>query len=394
MSYSHLEPPAVNCMDPRIAPEGRSRVDPPEGWVVDLDDPVSHTTQLLVLNVVCLSVTSVFVAGRLYTKCYLTRKLQSDDVACIIAMFLSIGFSVAVMIATRFGFGIHCWEFDKKHEGNYFRMQAVLYSTYSVLIFFVKAAILLMYIRIFDASRFIKYSVWSLFIPLAAFSVSSFFLSIFPCRPVRKFWTPGLPGKCIDTGILGSVSAIISIFTDIAIFVVPLRQVWKMRLPLRQRLQVIAVLGTGLVACGMSIARVVAFMEMFSSFDITWHTYEPALYTILEVNVGIIVGCMPTLKPLLRRHMPYIFGKASVRGQSNPKNTGSSGNSKSSRPPFTDFSDLDDIPLARNQQLRDDELETGLGSTAQTPSTWDNTAPGTTSAQPQPLRPSYPFPMI
>ena len=126
-------------------------------------------------------------------------------------------------------------------------MQAVLYSTYSVLIFFVKAAILLMYIRIFDASRFIKYSVWSLFIPLAGFSVSSFFLSIFPCQPVRKFWTPGLPGKCINTGQLGLVSAIISIVTDIAIFVVPLRQVWKMRLPLRQRLQVIAVLGTGLV---------------------------------------------------------------------------------------------------------------------------------------------------
>ena len=79
MSYLDLEPPATVCFDPRIEPEGRSRVRPPPGWVANVDDPVSHTTQLLVLNVVCLSITSVFVAGRLYTKCYLTRKLQSDD---------------------------------------------------------------------------------------------------------------------------------------------------------------------------------------------------------------------------------------------------------------------------------------------------------------------------
>lgn len=184
----------------------------------------------------------------------------------LVGQALSIGFSVGVMIATRFGFGVHCYEFDRKNEGNFFKvgpatsdgvskqadfvsfkMQAVLYALYSVLIFFVKAAILLMYIRIFDASRFVKYSVWSLFFPLAAFSICSFFLSIFPCRPVRKFWTPRLEGHCINTGILGWISAIVSIFTDLAIFILPLPQVWKMRLPLRQRLQVIAVLGTGLV---------------------------------------------------------------------------------------------------------------------------------------------------
>lgn len=30
--------------------------------------------------------------------------------------------------------------------------------------------------------------------------------------------------------------------------------------------------------------------------------------SIAEVNVGIICGCMPTLKPLLRRHFPSLLG--------------------------------------------------------------------------------------
>jgi hypothetical protein len=64
---------------------------------------------------------------------------------------------------------------------------------------------------------------------------------------VHALWTPSVRGKCLDATVLGAVSAIITIFTDVAIFVLPLRSIWRMRLPARQRVQVIAVLATGLV---------------------------------------------------------------------------------------------------------------------------------------------------
>ena len=119
-------------------------------------------------------------------------------------------------------------------------------SIYTVAIFVVKAAILLLYIRIFDSSRSVKYTAWSLFIFMFGYAIASFFMSIFPCRPVRAYWTSE-PSSCINTFVLGYITAVISIVTDIVIFVLPLPQIWRMRLPLRVRLQVIAVLATGLL---------------------------------------------------------------------------------------------------------------------------------------------------
>ena len=119
-------------------------------------------------------------------------------------------------------------------------------SLYAVAIFIVKAAILFLYIRIFDSSRTVKYTAWALFLFMFGHAIASFFLSIFPCRPVRAYWTSE-PSTCINTFVLGYISAVISIVTDIAIFVLPLPQIWRMRLPLRVRLQVIAVLATGLL---------------------------------------------------------------------------------------------------------------------------------------------------
>lgn len=68
-----------SCFDPTLNPGAQAPIPPPPGVIANFDHPVSHNTQLLVANVVCLSITSAFVTARLYSKYYLTRKLHSDD---------------------------------------------------------------------------------------------------------------------------------------------------------------------------------------------------------------------------------------------------------------------------------------------------------------------------
>ncbi|KAI9882143.1 MAG: hypothetical protein M1823_006113 [Watsoniomyces obsoletus] len=380
-----------------LNPGGRGITPPPEGVEANFDNPESHFEELLAANMVCLSVAGAFVAMRLYTKYrFAARKLGPDDVTVIISMILSIGFSITSVIASRRGWGIHCWDFEKSLKMAYLQSEIALTSQYHVLIFFVKASILLLYIRIFDSSRFVKYSVWALFVPLAGFTIPSFFLSIFACRPVYAYWRGG-PAKCVNTLVLGYVGAVVSIFTDIAIFVLPLPSIWRMHLPLRQRLQVIAVLATGLFACAVSGVRILAFADLAKQFDVTWHTYSPLLWTVVEVNVGIVCSCMPTLKPLLRAHMPGIFGGASTQdsGPSSFLQTPSSGYSKPVKQQPNEVTDPDDMPLYFNGQLLDNQIEMGISrqpvdiSRRPTVSSGSATPPSSQSGPPK-----YPFTMI
>lgn len=127
-------------------------------------------------------------------------------------------------------------------------MEIAIVTVYLTAIFFVKASILFLYIRIFGgSSRLVLYSAWVLFWLLAIWTVCGIFLGIFACNPVESYWRLETPGKCMNSVIIGIVSIIVSIVTDILIFILPLRQIWKLHLPVRQKIGVIGVLATGLL---------------------------------------------------------------------------------------------------------------------------------------------------
>jgi hypothetical protein len=47
--------------------------------VPNFENPRSRRTELLITNVVCLSLAGIFVAMRIYTKSFLSRKMAQDD---------------------------------------------------------------------------------------------------------------------------------------------------------------------------------------------------------------------------------------------------------------------------------------------------------------------------
>ncbi|KAI9822099.1 MAG: hypothetical protein M1826_000559 [Phylliscum demangeonii] len=382
----------ASCLFPVRNPGGRGAAPPPPGVVPNFDHPASHRSRLLAANIIGLSVAGIFVCLRIYTRQRLTRRLGFDDATSVAAMVLSVIFSIVVMIATRFGWGIHCWDFDQKLVPAYYKasagrarirvMEIAITSTYSITIFVVKAAILFLYIRIFASSRPVLYAAWTLFGMMAIFTVCAFFLTIFACNPVSDYWRPDIVGNCIDTVNISTASAAVSILTDVMIFLLPLRQIWKLHLPLKQRIGVIGILGTGLSACIISVVRVLYLAALAGKYDVTWHIYPNILWTIVEVNVGIICGCMPTLKPLVRHHCPALIGSSN----------GSNAPSEFMSTPSSSFTKLKRIykPFAKSDRVRlpdsgaggpGDNIELGVGF--RTPSVPGETFHGWENGPPQ-----------
>lgn len=83
----------------------------------------------------------------------------------------------------------------------------------------------------------------------AADSVAVILVFYFACNPIAASWDPVLATMptttCVNKPAEYLAQAAINIFTDFAVFVLPMSTVWSLQLPFRQRVGVIAVFATG-----------------------------------------------------------------------------------------------------------------------------------------------------
>ena len=92
--------------------------------------------------------------------------------------------------------------------------------------------------------------------------------------------------------------------TDVAVTILPMPQVRKLQLPKRQRRLLMALFGVGGMICLVSIVRLAGIYATTVAKDVSWENSLAALYSNVELAVGIIVGCVPTFEGVLHEIFP------------------------------------------------------------------------------------------
>lgn len=68
--------------------------------------------------------------------------------------------------------------------------------------------------------------------------------------------------------------------------------------------------------CIISVYRITTLKAAADSTDPTWENTDAAVWSILEVSIGILAACLPTLKPLFAMVLPRLF-KSTITSQAN-----------------------------------------------------------------------------
>jgi hypothetical protein len=123
---------------------------------------------------------------------------------------------------------------------------------YAPTILFIKLAILLQYLRLLAPSRtvnpFMFYGAWIIITVNTTFYIITTFISLFLCFPREMIWNKFIKeGHCINQDATIMFTALFNITSDIAILVLPVRSVWKLRIPLRKRIGISLLFATGIV---------------------------------------------------------------------------------------------------------------------------------------------------
>lgn len=88
---------------------------------------------------------------------------------------------------------------------------------------------------------------------------------------------------------------------------------WNINVNHRTKLSLFFVLGLGCFVCACAIERITLLGTYGMSGDWLWDTAHLATWSMVELNVSIIAGSLPSLKPLGKRFLGSVYTSRNTR---------------------------------------------------------------------------------
>lgn len=216
-----------------------------------------------------------------------------------------------VEIETRFGLGKHIG--DLPPTTNFAASLELFYfgeATYYITVSLTKMSILFLYLRLIPSPTY-KIINWTMMAFVALTGICCTIAGIFQCNPIPKAWHTELEGTCFNQVALFLANAGLNIFQDLIIYVLPVRTLWSLQLPRKQRVALVIVFVIGAFVCITGILRLQSLTVASVSKDPTWDNYGSAIWSSIESNVGIVCASLAHLKPMIARYAPRLL---SIKG--------------------------------------------------------------------------------
>jgi hypothetical protein len=228
------------------------------------------------------------------------------------------------------GLGRDIWTLQPEQITN------VLFYYYLGEIFYVvalgvsKISILFFYLRVFPAKSFrtLTYSVMGL---SAAYTVAFFIVTTWQCLPVSLAWTQwdGLhEGKCNDIHLQGWIAAAINIALDAVVMILPLRHLAVLNMSLKKKVMVMSMFSVGIFVIVISAIRLYSLIHFANTQNITWNYVDAGLWSLIEIDVSIVCGCMPAHRLLIAKAWPKMRTTLNSGKHSSTKQSRFAGNTE------------------------------------------------------------------
>ncbi|KAH7033715.1 uncharacterized protein B0I36DRAFT_362353 [Microdochium trichocladiopsis] len=173
----------------------------------------------------------------------------------------------------------------------------------------VKSSICVTMLRIAQTMQYFRICVYTLLAITVASWITTFVGVLLLCRPVAANWDANLlatgQAECasMDAMIaLAYTSTASTILTDLACAVLPAFLLWRMQMPLRNKILVGILLSFASFASVSTMIRT-PYIEYYRTplDNLPYHIGNIVLWSNIETAIGLIAGSLPSLRLLINR---------------------------------------------------------------------------------------------
>ncbi|PYI12263.1 hypothetical protein BO78DRAFT_402210 [Aspergillus sclerotiicarbonarius CBS 121057] len=285
---------------------------------------VSQGPQILAATSITTIIALIVVLARMYVRIFVIRNAGLDDYIMVLTMALSLSGWAVVIPEVKYGAGRHT-VYVENTASIAMHLNFVTQAIFMWAIGLVKVSIGLFLLR-FAPRRSYKIFIWVVMVVMALYTIICFFTLMFECKDIRSIWDENVKSKCFTSTQLLKLSYTntgLNILTDLIFAILPAIMLRHLQVNRRIKASLICILGLGIFACAAAIVKLSVLPNYGRTGDLLWDYSTLTIWVIVESNMGIIAGSLPTLKPLFKQVLgsygsqtktrPYTYGSKQYR---------------------------------------------------------------------------------
>ncbi|KAF2210361.1 hypothetical protein CERZMDRAFT_28819, partial [Cercospora zeae-maydis SCOH1-5] len=260
------------------------------------------------VNITFFVLSWIAVSLRVFVRAGMLRNFGSDDWTMLAAQMFFTAYLTVQLGGVIYGTGQHLEDiepYDAETALMYWYLCEIFYVCATTVL---KISIGLFLLRV--ATNRIHICIIRMVMLLGlVFGVAFTFVIIFQCWPISDWWSLDPRQKhCIKpevvVGLTYGVSGL-NVIADWTLGILPAFIVKDLQMSTRQKRLVAVILSFAAIGSSATIVRLPYVGSLIESFDgwegdFLFNTVGVAIWTTVEIGVGITAGCMATLRPLFR----------------------------------------------------------------------------------------------
>ncbi|KAK4642208.1 hypothetical protein QC761_507120 [Podospora bellae-mahoneyi] len=294
------------------------------------DHPNEGDRTLLPAFSIFLGLAIAAVALRLVARVVTEAWFWWDDLCNFFAIAGCAAYTGLYIEAVHFGMGKDIWFVPFDNITKIMQTYFATMLTYVTTRFFIRASIILFYLRVFPAQsnfRLGKVVVWTGVFNII-YTIAFFFASLFQCQPISAFWTAweGVgKDQCVNLNAMAWSAAATGIAFDLWLLALPFPQLLSLNLHWKKKLMGSMMFLVGAAVIVISLIRLKTINATTRAVNPTKDTVDLSLWSGIEIDVGVICPCLPSFRLLLRKVLPRLMGESTRSYELDPISKGEGG---------------------------------------------------------------------
>ncbi|KAL4899952.1 hypothetical protein BDW74DRAFT_183267 [Aspergillus multicolor] len=239
-----------------------------------------------IVTVVSMALVTVALVLRIYAKMVRRRNFMAHDYLYFGGYIMAIGYSAQFLyvicpnvIGMRLEDAMRLYPHRLEIALKIIAASTFIWAFATTL---VKLCLLSLYIQIFKSELVFR---------ILAYIVAAL-------SPFAYNWDQTIEdGHCGDNPKFQLSTAVVNMILDFFIVILPLPVLWGLQMARKRKIMLSEVFSLGLCICAMNLTRTILVVTQ-NRADVTYSIALIGLFSILEVNVGMICAAFPTLGPL------------------------------------------------------------------------------------------------